>query len=74
MSDEKADRYTVITVSAEQLVKVIAACHQLGLFWFAINEAVRFNKRISFYVFFDYAGMRNYLRGRYDREFEEEEN
>lgn len=70
---EKADRYTVLTVSPEKMVETIAACRQLGLFWFAITDIVRFSKCVSFYVFFDYAGMRNYLRGRYDREFDEED-
>lgn len=63
---EKADRYTVITIQAETVVPTIEACRELGLYWFARNDVVTFSKHISFYVFFDRAGMRNYLRGHYE--------
>jgi len=66
---EKADRFTVIRCAFDDLPNKIRACMALGLQFFVRSDSVA---GCYLYVFFDEAGMNNYLAGHYDKEDEEE--
>ena len=64
---EKADRYTVLTTSFDNLGEKLKACALLGLHFFVRNDA-RYSDTCIIYIFFDNAGVQNYLGGHYDEE------
>lgn len=69
---KKADRYTVLLVRPGDLVKQIDAARNLGLVWFIRNNPG--TALCAMYLFFDQAGMDNYLAGHYDEEVKPGDN
>ena len=63
----KADRYTVVTANFNNLASKLLACAELRLTFFVRNEPA-YSDVCLIYIFFDEAGMENYLKGNYDDE------
>lgn len=64
---KRADRYTVIETDLDSLKGKLEACAELDLTYFVVNDGTFASQsgRCLLYVFFDLAGMGNYLDGRY---------
>jgi len=67
---EIADRFTMIACAFDDLPGKLRACMALGLKFFVTSDSVA---TCYLYVFFDEAGLRNYLMGYYDDREESEE-
>lgn len=62
---EKADRYTIITSSFDNLAGKLEACSLLRLHFFVKNDPA-YSDVCCIYIFFDAAGMHNFLNGCYN--------
>ena len=60
---KEADRYTMVSCAFDVLPDKLRACGALGLKFFVKSDSV---VTCYLYVFFDEAGMDNYLAGYYD--------
>jgi hypothetical protein len=63
---EIADKYTVKPTHLDSITKIIKACMELDLYYFIMPE--RGTSKCRIYIFFDEAGMKNYMRGYYENE------
>ena len=61
---QNADRYTMLQVHFNDLPEKIQAIHSLDLKWFCVKSDTASNS-CDVYIFFDKAGLNNYLRGIY---------
>lgn len=61
-----ADRYTVLIKHISELPETLEAIAKLKLKYFCINERADKENEVRIFVFFDNAGMDNYLSKAYD--------
>lgn len=60
----KADRYTVLVAPLDEIKERIKSVDSLDLQWFCTNSSQQ-KACVNLYIFFDKAGMNNYLNGIY---------
>lgn len=65
MAAQKADRYTIIQTHFNDVPERLQAIHSLELQWFCVRSN-REKSSVDIYIFFDKAGLSNYLEGLYD--------
>ena len=63
-TQERFDRYTCFDLQVDDLPSRIRACHLLGLKFFVKEQGGTHEVRM--FLFYDDAGMRNFMRGFYD--------
>ena len=63
---KKADRYTVIEIHINDIPEKLTAIRSLDLHWFIVRPTSPSDTTCQIYVFFDSAGLNNYLSGMYD--------
>jgi len=61
---KKADRYTVQVCHTNDLPKVFEAINALQMHWFCVKSSTS-PRECDVYIFFDKAGLDNYLNGVY---------